>query len=146
MSENLQCTDTLHSRGFRVTPQRMVILRILQEADTHLNPTEVYQRAQQAMPGLTEATVYRTLAFLTDQGMVLAAHIGSGQLVYEIAGHAHHHLICRACGYTLEIEHELLAELYRLFKVSTGYQIDSLHTTFFGLCPECQAPELNKVA
>jgi len=128
----------LHARGFRVTPQRMVIMRVLRKADIHLSPTAVYQRARDAMPGLTEATVYRTLNFLTEQGLVLAAHIGSGQLVYEIAGHAHHHLICRACGHTLEIEHELLAELYRLFKVRTGYQIDRVHTTFFGLCMECQ--------
>jgi Fe2+ or Zn2+ uptake regulation protein len=138
MSEETVCFQFLHSRGYRVTPQRTVILRILREAGTHLTPTEVYQRASQALPGLTEATVYRTLAFLTEQGLALAAHMGSGQLIYEIAGHDHHHLICRACGVTLEIEHELLSELYELFQVRTGYQIDSMHTTFFGLCPGCQ--------
>ena len=81
-----------------MTPQRMVILRILSEADCHLSPTRGFQRAQLALPGLTEATVYRTLAFLTEQGLLLAAHIGNGQLVYEIADHNHHHLICRTCG------------------------------------------------
>ena len=140
MSEDAVCLEFLHARGYRVTPQRLVILRILRDAGRHLTPAEVYQRAAQALPGLTEATVYRTLAFLTEQGLALAAHMGSGQLVYEIAGHDHHHLICRACRATLEIEHELLSELYRLFKASTGYQIDSVHTTFFGLCPGCQEP------
>jgi Fe2+ or Zn2+ uptake regulation protein len=142
MSDDFLCLEPIHTRGYRITPQRMVILRILREAETHLHPTEVYQRARVILPGMTEATVYRTLAFLTEQGLALAAHIGNGQMVYEIAGHAHHHLICRACGGTLEIEHELLVELYGLFRVRTGYQIDSMHTTFFGLCPECQGNEI----
>jgi Fe2+ or Zn2+ uptake regulation protein len=103
-----------------------------------MTPGEVYERAQAAMPGLTEATVYRTLNFLVEQGFALAAHVGSGQLVYEIAGRDHHHLICKACGRTHEINHAALEALYEQFQVSTGFVIDSIHVTFFGLCPECQ--------
>ena len=90
------------------------------------------------MPGLTEATVYRTLSFLTEQGLALAAHVGNGQLIYEIAEHDHHHLICRSCGSTQEIDHTALKALYEEFQARTGYQIDSIHVTFFGLCPDCQ--------
>jgi Fe2+ or Zn2+ uptake regulation protein len=121
-----------------MTPQRLAILSILENADRHLLPQEIFERAQRALPGMTEATVYRTLSFLAEQGLVLAAHVGSGQMVYEIAGHAHHHLICRACGDTQEIDHALLESLYQQFQSSTGYQIDSVHVTFFGLCPHCQ--------
>jgi Fe2+ or Zn2+ uptake regulation protein len=131
-------TDRLHSQGYRMTPQRLVILSILENAGRHLTPQEVFERSQRVLPGMTEATIYRSLNFLTEQGLVLAAHIGSGQLVYEIAGHDHHHLICRACGETREIDHALLESLYQQFQVNTGYQIDSLHLTFFGLCPGCQ--------
>jgi Fe2+ or Zn2+ uptake regulation protein len=131
--------DQLRTRGFRITPQRMAILTILREADRHLTPLEICTRASNILPGLTEATVYRTLNFLTEQGLVLAAHIGSGQLVYEIAGHDHHHLICRHCGETTEIEHQALESLYQQFQDLTGYRIDSIHVTFFGLCPHCRA-------
>ena len=130
--------DQLRSRGFRMTPQRMSILRILQQGHCHLTAVEISQQAKQVMPGLTEPTVYRTLNFLRDQGLVLAAHIGSGQLVYEIAEHNHHHLICRQCGDAHEIDHTLLETLYQQFQASTGYRIDSMHVTFFGLCPGCQ--------
>ena len=130
--------EKLRSQGYRMTPQRWSILSILQASPGHLTPVAIFHRARQILPGLTEATVYRTLDFLSDQGMVLAAHVGSGQLVYEIAGHAHHHLICRACGHALEIDHTLLKELYTIFEERTGYQIDSVHTTFFGFCPDCQ--------
>jgi Fur family transcriptional regulator, ferric uptake regulator len=128
----------LHARGYRLTPQRLVILSILQQADRHLSPLEVFIQARQALPGLTEATVYRTLSFLTEQGLALAAHIGNGQLVYEIGGNDHHHLICRQCGQECEIPHETLQALYQQFETTTGYQIDSLHVTFFGRCPSCQ--------
>jgi Fe2+ or Zn2+ uptake regulation protein len=130
--------EQLRSLGFRMTPQRLAILRILRESNRHLSPVEIYQQARQQMPGLTEATVYRTLNFLTEQGCALAAHIGSGQLVYEIGEHAHHHLVCRSCGQTREIDHAALQTLYQQFQDSTGYKIDTMHVTFFGLCPDCQ--------
>lgn len=131
-------TAQLRDQGYRMTPQRLAILRILDEGGYHLTPLEIYQRATHNVPGLTEATVYRTLNFLTRQGIILAAHVGSGQLVYELADHAHHHLICRKCGDTHEIDHSLLEDLYQQFQTKTGYQIDSIHVTFFGLCPGCQ--------
>ena len=135
---DISYADQLRERGFRMTPQRMAILRILDESACHLTPLEISQQAQEVMPGITEATVYRTLSFLTEQGFVLAAHVGNGQLVYEIASRDHHHLICRECGHTHEIGHNLLTALYQQFQADTGYQIDSMHVTFFGLCPACQ--------
>jgi Fur family transcriptional regulator, ferric uptake regulator len=141
MTDHTFETEIIHLRqqGYRITPQRLVILRILNHADCHMAPAEIYQQATLEMPGLTEATVYRTLNFLAEKGLALVAHVGNGQLVYEIASRAHHHLICRNCGDTLEIEHELLSLLYQAFMDRTGYQIDTLHAIFFGLCPDCQS-------
>lgn len=121
-----------------MTPHRLAILRVLHQAHCHLSPLEICSQVQEILPGMTEATVYRTLTFLAEQGLLLAAHIGGGQLVYEITGHDHHHLICRQCGSSQQIEHTLLRTLYQQFQESTGYQIDGMHVTFFGLCPECQ--------
>ena len=129
---------SLRRQGYRLTPQRRIILRILRQCGSHLTPVEIVRLAQQEMPGMTEATVYRSLSFLAENGLALAAHIGGGQLAYEIADHAHHHLICRECGESLEIDHDLLDELYDKLFTHTGYKIDSLHMTFFGTCPECQ--------
>jgi Fe2+ or Zn2+ uptake regulation protein len=133
-----QNLSRLREKGYRLTPQRMAVLQILHGPEKHLSPTEIYHQARQLLPGITEATVYRTLNFLTEQGLVLAAHIGSGQLVYEIGEHDHNHLICRNCGKSCEIEQSLLETLYQQFKRKTGFFIDSTHVTFFGLCPVCQ--------
>lgn len=129
--------DEIRARGFRVTPQRLAVMSILQQAGEHLTPSEISERMSQTLPGVTDATVYRTLNFLSEQGFIFPAHVGGGQLVYEIAGHAHHHLICRQCGRSHEIDHELLVDLYKEFEKRTGFCIDSVHTTFFGLCPDC---------
>jgi Fe2+ or Zn2+ uptake regulation protein len=141
MNDSDPCAGQLHARGFRMTPQRLAILRVLRESSGHLSPTEICQRARQILPGLTEPTIYRTLIFLAEQGLALPAHVGNGQLVYEIAGRDHHHLICRACGHAHEIDHSALVALYQQFQVTTGYQIDTVHVTFFGLCPACQKQE-----
>ena len=128
---------SLREQGFRLTPQRLVILEVLKNAQDHLTPAEIFQQVSPTMPGMTEATVYRTLDFLAKQNLVLVAHMGKGQLVYEYAENDHHHLICSQCGYMVEIEHEQLKNLYEQLSRKTGFQVDSIHTTFFGLCPVC---------
>ncbi|HNB51984.1 MAG TPA: Fur family transcriptional regulator [Anaerolineales bacterium] len=133
-------THQLRARGFRLTPQRYAILNVLLDAGGHLSPTEVFHRASGQLPGLTEPTVYRTLAFLAEQGLIMAAHMGNGQLVYEAAEHIHHHLICRSCSGSIQIAHDALQELYNRLYAETGFRADSSHVTLFGLCPECQSP------
>jgi len=128
----------LRAQGFRMTPQRMTILHVLRHAGGHLSPAQVYELSRKEMPRLTEPTVYRTLEFLARNGFALAAHVGNGKMVYELAERHHHHLICRICGGTVEIEHAPLDLLYRQLEASTGYQLNSSHVTLFGLCPECQ--------
>ena len=133
-----QLSEQIRSHGFRLTPQRLIILQVLQHSGQHLTPTEVFESACQNLPGLTETTVYRTLEFLSENGFALAAHMGSGKLVYQFAGHAHHHVICQKCGKELEIEHTQLDTLYKSIEIQTGYQLTTSHLTFFGLCPKCK--------
>jgi len=120
----------------------MTILHVLHHEGTHLSPTEIFARAKQTLPGLTETTVYRTLEFLMDNGLVFPAHIGSGHLVYEIARNEHHHLICRECGDEVQIEHTALESLYTQLESSSGFRFIDSHVTFFGLCPACQNDNL----
>ena len=128
----------LRARGYRMTPQRMAILHVLHHDGTHLSPGEVYKQAQAELPGLTEPTVYRTLEFLADNGLVCPSYSSSGHLTYEIAGSEHHHVVCRNCSGEIEVEHTLLESLYRLLETTSGYKSIDSHVTFFGVCPKCQ--------
>lgn len=131
-------TPDLRARGYRMTPQRKAILHALHHAGTHLSPTQIFDTVKKELPGLTEPTVYRTLEFLAKNGLAHAAPLRNGRLLYQIARHAHHHLVCRLCGKELEVEHSLLQALYQKLESSSGFKLTGSHVTFFGLCPDCQ--------
>ncbi len=132
----------LRARGYRVTPQRMAILHVLRHEGTHLSPAEVYRKARKDFPGLTEPTVYRTLEFLADNGVVRSSQSSKGHLTYEIAGEDHHHVVCRICGSEIEVEHALLENVYKKIESTSGYMRIDSHVTFFGVCPKCQRKKL----
>jgi Fur family ferric uptake transcriptional regulator len=138
MSCTEQITNQIRRGGFRPTPQCLAILQVLQHSGAHLTPVEVHARVEQALPGLKESTVYRALEFLEKNGFALAMHTAGGKLVYQVAGHDHHHVICTHCGKEMEIEHTQLVSLYSLIEQITGYRLTTCHLAFSGLCPDCQ--------
>ena len=122
-----------------MTPQRAAILHVLHLTGGHLPPTQVYRLARKEYPRLTEPTVYRTLEELAERQFLLAAHVGGGKIVYELAeNHNHHHLICRECHAEIQIDHTALEKFFGELEASSGYRFIDSHVTFFGLCPECQ--------
>jgi len=138
MSCASEYTPQLRARGFRMTSQRLAILHVLHHDGRHLSPAEIYKQARRQLAGLTEPTVYRTLEFLAQNGLVRSSRASNGRLTYQIAGEDHHHMICRVCGSEMEIQHTLLEDFYRKLESISGYlRIDS-HVTFFGVCPKCQ--------
>lgn len=128
-------TQTLRSRGYRMTPQRIAILQALHDGG-HLSPAQVFERVRQT--GMTEATVYRTLKFMAGNGILLVANRGNGHLAYELSGESHHHIICRTCGAQMEVDPALLTPAISRIESETGYRLNASHLTFFGLCPKCQ--------
>jgi len=138
MTNSIQFSDRLRKQGYRLTPQRLAILQILIDSGGHLSPQQVFEQARELTPGITEPTVYRTLSFLSEEGILMPTHEASGSLVYEVASDLHHHLVCRSCGESLEIEHAALETLYKTLRKQTGYALDDRHITLFGLCPGCQ--------
>ena len=88
----------LRSQGYRLTPQRHLIMAAVQQARGHVTPEQVYETVHRQNPAISRATIYRTLDFLCEMRWIHAMYWG-GQMYYEIAGdEPHHHLICRDCG------------------------------------------------
>ena len=137
MSCGSEYAPELRSRGFRVTAQRMAVLHVLRHARGRLSPAEIYRLARKGLPGLTETTVYRTLEFLSHNGLAWPVRMESGHLVYELAGTRHHHLICSQCGAEMQLEHALMKNIYAKLEAASGYRLTDDHLTLYGLCPVC---------
>ena len=133
----------MRERGFRVTPQRQLILDAICEGGGHTSPDEIYTRVRAKAPAINLATVYRNLDFLCEMRLVVAAQIG-GHMVYEIAGAIpHHHLICRKCNKVIQIGHETLKGFFDEIQRQQKFVIDMDHVTLFGLCQKCGRKEQN---
>ena len=128
----------LRGLGFRVTSQRMAILHVLRHSRGHLSPLEVYARARRSLPGITQPTVYRTLEFLSANGLAWQTNLANGHLVYELAERNHNHIVCRECGNQVEIDPRLLEGAYRNLEAITGYSVEQHHVNLSGLCPRCR--------
>lgn len=129
--------EILRARGHRITPQRLALLEIMNHSTGHMQPAEIYQQAARKIPGINEATVYRTLEMFAREGVIYRCYHDGSQIAYEIAGQ-HHHLICRACSNEIEFTHQMLAEAYQTIEERTGFKLDTNHVIIHGLCPACQ--------
>jgi Fur family ferric uptake transcriptional regulator len=129
----------LRAQGFRLTPQRLLIVDVVRRAEDHVTPEQVYQTVHKQNPAVSRATIYRTLDFLCEMRLVVAMQWG-GQTYYEIAGDTpHHHLICRSCGALEELDPALLDSLITAIEKKHHFTVDMDHLALFGLCKPCQA-------
>ena len=128
----------MRERGFRVTPQRQLILDAICEGDGHTTPEQIYYRVQAKTSSLNRATVYRNLDFLCEMRLVVAMRIGD-QTYYEIAGETpHHHLVCRTCGKTEQISHKAVKVFFSKMEREHNFTVDMDHLALFGLCAKCR--------
>jgi Fur family ferric uptake transcriptional regulator len=129
----------MHERGFRVTPQRQLILDAIGEGHGHTTFEEIFARVQQKSSAVNRATVYRTLDFLTELRLVVAADVGGGRLVYEIAGETpHHHLICLNCHKEEPLPHSAVAGLFEQIERDHHFHVETNHLALFGYCETCR--------
>lgn len=135
------CHHTIHSlrqSGFRITPQREIIIETLAHSDAHLSAEELHQRLQPRSKTINLATVYRTLDLLVEQGYATRLVGREGKFLYATRQHSRHlHLICRKCGRTCPAEYEGLQPFLEHLKKTYDFQVEAEHLTFSGLCSDC---------
>ena len=134
--ERLNYAARMREQGFRVTPQRQLILDAVCEGGGHTTFEEIYERVRAKTPVINRATVYRALDFFRRLRLVFSAEI-EGHTVYEIAGQPHHHLLCRRCGGVEDLagyHFDALAE--HLFE-AYGFRAELDHLVITGLCAQC---------
>jgi Fur family ferric uptake transcriptional regulator len=130
---------SLRWHGYKLTPQRRTIIRVLAATRDHLTPAELYEKVHRDNPNIGLVTVYRTIEILAKLGLVCELHAGGCCHSYTISapGH-HHHLICSGCGAVVDFAGHDLAELEKRLARETGFEIQDFLLEFTGLCQECQ--------
>lgn len=124
--------------GFRLTPQRQLILDAVCEGGGHTTIEAICARVQAKAPSINRSTVYRNLEFLQKLHLVVAADI-DGETVYEIAhDHHHHHLVCRGCGRQIEIGEAALASAFAAILQDYDFLVMADHLVLEGLCGACR--------
>jgi len=145
MSHHTQLIESVRQQGYRMTPQREMILEAIHGDDGHLTADEIYQKVRAKSPAVNLATIYRTLELLKALRLVTAIDTGEGCVYYELAGEQrHHHLVCKECGYTLELDCDVIEPLEKELRQRYGFQVNLDHLALFGLCPKCQKPKQKK--
>ena len=135
---SMSCTTVLKQRGYKMTPQRRLIVEYLHENRSHLTAEELINFLESRAPGINKSTVYRTLDLLEESGCVVKSEL-DGRFIYHHAeeGH-HHHLVCRECGRTINCNENIFADLKKSLKESLGFQADLKHVMINGVCSDCQ--------
>jgi len=137
-----EIAQVLQAEGKRITVQRALILRIIQESEGHLDAHEIYRRAQKEEPRISLSTVYRTLGVLKEIGLIRELHLDEEHHHYELVrGETHYHLICSGCGRIVEFQSPLIAQLVEEVRRENDFEIHSTHIDIVGLCPRCRKPE-----
>lgn len=138
MSGHDSLMEYLRDGGYRLTPQRSMILSAICESPGHLSAEEVYDRVRQHYPYMDISTVYRTLQLLKRLHLITETDLGDGSVRYELAARQrHHHLVCRQCGNTTSLEHDFLEPLQATLRQRYGFDADMDHLAIFGVCAAC---------
>ena len=132
-------TGRLSEKGYRLTPQRVMILSAIESSREHISAEEIYAQVAAKYPHVNISTVYRTLELLKRLGMVYEIDLGEGRIRYhaEESGH-HHHLVCQDCGSVIDIDESTLSSLRNILLRDYNFRAELRHVAIFGLCEKCR--------
>ena len=124
--------------GLRSIRQRTAVTRLLDDTDDFRSAQEIHEVLRRNGEGIGLTTVYRTLQTLADAGEVDVLRTGSGEAVYRrCSAHHHHHLVCRHCGRTVEIEGPTVEVWAERVAAEHGFTDVSHTVEIFGRCATC---------
>jgi len=129
----------LKESGNKLTPQRLVIARILAESDGHPSVEDIYNQLRRDFPGISQATVYRNIVLLKSLGEVLEIGFAGASTRYDgKKPYPHPHVICLRCNRIIDPDLESLHDMTKEIINESGFEIATYRLDFFGICPDCR--------
>lgn len=137
-----QVLDKLKGLEFRITPQRLAVLKILVSSDGHPSVERIFEQVKRDFPTTSLATVYKTVTLLKELHEVLELGFPGWSNRYDgNKPYPHPHLICTTCKKIVDPDLESLDGVTHELISETGFRITSHRLDFFGICPDCQERE-----
>ena len=138
MGQPEDIVSKLSELGYRLTPQRMMIVSAIENSDDHISAEEIYAQVVAKYPSVNISTVYRTLELLKRLGLVTETDFGGGRVRYHPGGKGHHHhLVCQECGAIIDLDESLLSSLKSALLREYKFSADLRHLAIFGRCVKC---------
>ena len=129
----------LRQCGLQVTAQRVAVLRAVRAAP-HGTADEVEQIVRAELGTVSRQAVYDVLGTLTEKGLLRRIQPAGSSARYEDrVGDNHHHLICRTCGRTVDVDCAVGDTPCLTAADDSGYEIDEAEVIYWGRCPDCVA-------
>ncbi|MCU9848682.1 transcriptional repressor [Defluviimonas sp. WL0024] len=130
----LSIIERCEAKGLRMTEQRRVIARVLEESDDHPDAEVLYARACAVDPKISLATVYRTVKLFDEAGILDKLEFGDGRARYEDAEREHHdHLIDLTTGEVIEFVDAEIEALQDKIAKRLGYRLKGHRLELFGV-------------
>ena len=134
-----QLIAKLRTSEYRLTPQRVELIRLIATSEGHPSASELYNQIKNQFPTMSLATVYKTLDLLKELGEVLEIGLRDDSHYDGNKPYPHPHLICVKCQKIMDGELELAVKnIVQEVEQSFGFQILKHQLDFYGLCPDCQ--------
>jgi Fur family ferric uptake transcriptional regulator len=138
VATGVQQRSVLEDLGLRVTPQRLAVLGELAGEPNGATAQEIHDRLRAGGSRIGLATVYRTLAALSEQGAVDALAHRPGEACYRLCGaEHHHHLVCTSCNRVVELGDCDLAPWLDQLGAAHGFRVTAHSVEVSGVCAAC---------
>ena len=131
-------SDVGGSRKRGLTRQRRVVFEVVSREGIHPTAAEVFDEARKQMPGLSFATVYNSLRYLKQSGLVREITFGNGASRYDSETYRHDHAICSICGKLVDFDLPGTVALTRSAARASRFKAETVHLTLVGVCPDCR--------
>ena len=125
------------TKKMRNTPQRKLVLKIVNESLDHPTAETVYQRARDIDPTISMGTVYRNLSILSQLGEILDLPMPTGPNHYDYKQKPHAHFYCKKCGNVIDVPMCQLIEKINFEELLPHCQVDGCGIVFTGTCSNC---------
>ncbi|WP_313528164.1 Fur family transcriptional regulator [Anaerotignum sp.] len=133
-----ETAQILREKGLKVTPQRIAVYNMLLSTSEHPNAETIYKALEPTNPTMSLATVYKTLDFFKQLGLVQELNVREGSSRYDAVVKCHPHTVCTECGQVRDLYMDDLTEIHKKLAQELDFEVECEQLILYGICADCR--------